>query len=135
MTRVAQMMHLYLKMNLPEEAVKKQKQLLEFNPDKPEIKYDLFKVLEQYGFEKEAADFCQETTGPGEVVQFFNNKGVSLAKTEHPKKAISEYERALKYYPKNKKNYLIYYNLALAYLKLGYKDEVLEKAIEALEKV
>ena len=25
-------MHLYLKMNLPEEAVKKQKQLLEFNP-------------------------------------------------------------------------------------------------------
>jgi len=115
--RVTHMVDLYLRMRIPEQAIEKQKQILEFNPDRPELKFDLFKQLENSGFSDEAASFCRDTTGPQEVVTYFNNKGVVLAQTDHVPDAITEYGRALNYYPKHKSVHAIHFNMALAILK------------------
>ncbi len=131
--RVTHMVDLYLKMRIPEEAIEKQKQIIAFNPDRPEIKFDLFKQLEDHGFEEEASAFCRDTTGPQEVVTYFNNKGVVLAQTDHVPEAITEYGRALNYYPKHKSVHAIHFNMALAILKT--KDpKGLPQAIKHLER-
>ncbi len=130
--RVTQMVELYLRMRIPEQAIEKQKQILEFNPDRPELKFDLFKQLEDHGFAEEAAAFCRDTTGPQEVVSYFNNKGVMLAQTEHIAEAMAEYARALTYYPKHKSVHAIHYNMALAILKTK-NPKGLSQAIKHLE--
>jgi tetratricopeptide (TPR) repeat protein/CheY-like chemotaxis protein len=130
--RVTHMVDLYLRMRIPEKAIDKQKQIMEFNPDRPEIKFDLFKQLENHGFSEEAALFCRDTTGPQEVVTYFNNKGVVLAQTEHLPEAITEYGRALNYYPRHRSVHAIHYNMALAILKT--KDpKGIDRAIRHLE--
>jgi tetratricopeptide (TPR) repeat protein len=130
--RVTHMVDLYLKMQIPEQAIEKQKELIDFNPDRPEIKFDLFKQLEDHGFGEQAAAFCRDTTGPQEVVTYFNNKGVVLAQTDHVPEAISEYGRALNYYPKHKSVHAIHFNMALAILKTKNPKGVAQ-AIKHLE--
>jgi tetratricopeptide (TPR) repeat protein len=130
--RVTHMVDLYLKMQIPEQAIEKQKELIDFNPDRPEIKFDLFKQLEDHGFGEQAAAFCRDTTGPQEVVTYFNNKGVVLAQTDHVPEAISEYGRALSYYPKHKSVHAIHFNMALAILKTKNPKGVAQ-AIKHLE--
>lgn len=130
--RVTQMVDLYLKMQIPEQAIEKQKEIIDFNPDRPEIKFDLFKQLENHGFGEQAAAFCRDTTGPQEVVTYFNNKGVVLAQTDHVPEAISEYGRALNYYPKHKSVHAIHFNMALAILKTKNPKGVAQ-AIKHLE--
>ena len=49
-----------------------------------------------------------------------------LSKDSQLDKALTEYDRALKFYPQFKKNYLIYYNIALAHMHA--------KTVEAYEK-
>ncbi|WP_141734494.1 response regulator [Oligoflexus tunisiensis] len=130
--RVTQMVDLYLQMRIPEQAIEKGKEIIEFNPDRPEIKFDLFKKLEDNGFSDEAVAFCRDTTSPQEVVTYFNNKGVVLAQTEHLPEAITEYGRALNYYPKHKSVHAIHFNLALAMLKSKNPKSVAQ-AIRHLE--
>ena len=136
MDRVTDMVDLYLRNQQPDDAVGKQKELLDMNPQDEEYKFGLFQQLETSGFGRHAAEFCRETTGPKEVVRYFNNKGVVLAKTNSPLKAVDEYQRALNYYPRNKDNHLIHFNIALAYMKskdpenLKTAEKHLTKALE-----
>ncbi|SMF26524.1 response regulator [Pseudobacteriovorax antillogorgiicola] len=122
--RITNMVDVYLALKEPESAIEKQKDIIECNPENPDIKFELFKKLEDASFADEAADFCRESTMPKEVIKYFNNKGVMMVKTEAIKNAIAEYERALNYYPNNKDNYLIHFNIALAYLKLRDPQQV-----------
>ena len=132
MDRIQEMVHLYLKANDCDKAVLKQKQLMEMSPENPDLKFEMFQQLEEAGFEQEAAAFCQETSAPQEVVKFFNNKGVVLVKTNSIKEALLEYRRALTYYPKNKNNYLIHYNIALAYMR-ARQIKLFPKAMKHLD--
>ena len=130
--RISSMIDLYLEMKAPEMAVEKQKEVLDMNPDQPDMKFDMFQRLDEAGFSDEAVDFCQDTTGPREVVKFYNNKGVVMAKTASLDDAVKEYERALLYYPNNKNNYQIHYNIGLAYARMK-KSTKIQLAIEHLE--
>ena len=47
-----------------------------------------------------------------------------LAKEGKVQEAIQEYERALRFYPKFKENFRIYYNLALGHLQLKTPDDL-----------
>ncbi|MBF0441984.1 MAG: tetratricopeptide repeat protein [Oligoflexales bacterium] len=133
MERIADMIDLYLQTSQPEKAVPKQKELLNFHPDNPDMKFDLFKQLEDNGFIEEANAFCREVSAPKEVVRYFNNKGVALAKDNKVDTAISQYERALRYFPKGEANHLIHFNLALSHLKIG-DEKALDAALTHLEK-
>lgn len=117
MERIKDMTEVYLSLKLPEDAIEKQKEMMSLNPEQPDLKFDMYKQLEDHGFKEEAATFAQETAAPKEVVRYFNNKGVVMAQTMAPQEAIMEYERALSYYPDNPDNYLIHFNIALAYLR------------------
>lgn len=127
MDRVTEMVDLYLTCKEPDKAVGKQKELLAMRPEEPEYKFSMFKKLDENGYGAHAAEFCRETTGPKEVVRYFNNKGVLLAKTNSSEEALEEYRRALSYYPKNKDNHLIHFNMALAHYRSGTNLEEAEK--------
>lgn len=113
--RIAEMAALYLKLNQPDSSVTKFKELLKLNPDKPEMKFDMFQQLIDSGFDQHACQFCRETTRPIEVVRHYNNKGVLASKNGEAENAIIAYQQALGFFPDFKENYRILFNLALAY--------------------
>lgn len=119
----------YLENKQPEKSVEKMKQLIDLNPDQPDMKFDMFAKLYEFGFDQHALDLCKKTTGPLEVVRYYNNKGVALSKSGNVEGALMEYERSLQYYPKFKENYRIMYNIALAHA--GFKQQ--KNYIVALE--
>ncbi len=114
--RINEMAIAYLKTNHPDLSIEKMKEVIKYHPDQPEIKFDLFAKLQEYGFDQHAVNLCKDTTGPLEVVRHYNNKGVALAKAGNVEGAIMEYERALLFFPKYKENYRILYNIAMAHL-------------------
>lgn len=131
--RISQMAKMYLELKEPNKSVSKYKELIEMTPENKDVKFDMFAQMQEHGFEAEAVQFCQETTGPAEVVKHYNNKGVILAKSNDQTGALKSYEDALKFYPQFSENYRIHYNLALGLLKSTQADRV-PKAIAALEK-
>lgn len=132
MSRIEQMMDMYLKANVPDKCIQKQKELLSMNPENGDLKFDFFNQLELAGFSKESVKFCQESSQPKEVVRYFNNKGVVLAKSKSLEDAIEQYNKALIYFPKSKVNHLIHFNLALAYTKTQ-NIELFKKATAHLQ--
>ena len=125
----------YLEAQMPEKSVEKMKQLIQFHPEKPEIKFNMFAQLCEHGFDSHAQQLCRETASPLEVVRHYNNKGVALAKSGRLEEALLEYERSLQFYPKFKENYRIYYNIALAqtnYKLLAYYEKALVNLDECL---
>ncbi|MDB2447088.1 hypothetical protein N9W79_00525 [bacterium] len=133
MERINKLVDTFLELKQPDMAIMRQKELLSMSPDNKDLKFDMFKKLEKYGYSKQAVEFCREVSNPLEVVKYFNNKGVSLSKSGSPAEAISEYERALSYFPKSKKNYLIHYNIALSLVKTKNKKN-LKVALVQVEK-
>jgi tetratricopeptide (TPR) repeat protein len=131
--RLQSLVDIYLNLKDPYNAIQRQKKVLDLTPDdEKDVKFDMFQKLEEHGFDEHAQKFCQETTEPGEVVKHFNNKGVMYAKDQDLDSAITDYKRAISYFPESRDNYLIYYNLALAFVKK--KDpELMEKAKMHLE--
>lgn len=118
--RINDMALAYLAAKKPDQSVEKMKQLINFNPDQPDMKFEMFAKLQEFGYDEHAIALCKDTTSPIDVVRHYNNKGVALAKNSQVEDAILEYERALKYFPKFKENYRILYNIALAHV--GYKN-------------
>lgn len=114
--RINEMAMAYLVAKQPNMSVDKMKQLIGYHPDQPEMKFDMFAKLQAFGYDDYAINLCKDTTSPLEVVRHYNNKGVAMAKAGNVDAAILEYERALKYFPKYRENYRIYYNIALAHL-------------------
>ncbi|MGE0172800.1 MAG: tetratricopeptide repeat protein [Oligoflexales bacterium] len=131
--RINNMIMGYLHMNEPDKSIAKMKELIKFSPEDPEVKFDMFAKLHEFGFDKHAENFCRETTAPLEVIRHFNNKGVALARGGKVREAILEYERSLRYYPTFKENYRIYYNIALAHATLKTRGS-LEAALAEIEK-
>ncbi|MFW7378562.1 MAG: response regulator [Oligoflexus sp.] len=126
MDRIKDMTQVYLELKIPEQAIEKQREIMSMSPESPDLKFDMFKQLEEHGFEEHAASFARDTSGPKEVIRYFNNKGVMMAQTKAPQEAIDEYQRALSYYPDNPDNYLIHFNIALALLRTRRVDQLAE---------
>ena len=130
--RLNDLASLYLTMNQPDDAVNSMKKLIKFHPEEPNMKFDMFSKLYDYGFDEHAQGLCKSTTSPIEVVRYYNNKGVALKNSGNIEGALLEYERSLKFYPKFKENYRILYNIALAYVSMKTKESYLS-AKEYLE--
>ena len=134
--RIHSMVDAYLAVNKPDEAAGKMKQMIDFHPEDPTMKFDMFAQLQNHGFDSHAQSLCKQTTSPIEVVRYYNNKGVALKNVGKVDEALQEYDRCLQFYPSYKENYRIFYNIALAHIgqktQKGYKDsiEFLDKCLE-----
>ena len=115
-----------LELNEPDDSVKRMKQLLTLNPEKTDLKFDMFSKLFEKGFESHAISFGKDTTHPSEIVRHYNNKGVLLSKEGDRSHAITEYQRALKFFPKFRENFRIHFNIALAYAQGKNQADYLE---------
>jgi tetratricopeptide (TPR) repeat protein len=131
--RINNMATLYLHLHKPEQSVSKMRELVNLNPEHPDIKFDLFARLEDFGFAQVSQEFCREITGPMDVVRHYNNKGVALSKGGRAQEAVKEYLRSLQYFPKYKENYRILYNIALAMLAEKKRDNFVQ-ALDYIEK-
>ncbi|MCX6127833.1 MAG: hypothetical protein NTX25_02065 [Proteobacteria bacterium] len=114
--RINELAIAYLVAKKPDLSVEKMKELINYYPDQPEVKFDMFAQLQAFGFDEHAVSLCKDTSNPLEVVRHYNNKGVALAQSNNIEGAIMEYERCLRFYPKHKENYRILYNIALAHI-------------------
>lgn len=114
--RLNSLASMYLTANKPDEAVIRMKKMIDFHPEDGDLRFDMFSKLYEFGFDEHAQNLCKETTGPLEVVRYYNNKGVALNKAGKTEEALLEYERSLQFYPKFKENYRILYNIALAHI-------------------
>lgn len=128
LNRIQDLTSLYLELSMPIEAIDKMKQSIQLHPERPDLKFDMFSQLQGYGHEGYAQKLCEETTSPIEVVRYYNNKGVALKNIGNIDAALEQYEKSLKFYPKFKENYRIYYNIALAHIGLktrsSYKEAI-----------
>ena len=124
--RLNAMAQMYLQMKDPDKSVGVFKQLIQLNPESPDYKFDVFKKLYDAGFDEQAVGFGKEIAKPMEIVRHYNNKGVLLAKDGKQSEALEEYARALKFFPKFKENYRIYYNMALAHVQRKTKEDYLK---------
>ena len=132
MTRVEEMAHMYLQMNLPEKSIEKFKATMKLNPEKPDMKFDMYDAIAEAGFVEHAQQFCKETSTPKELVRHFNNKGVLYSKEGEYIDAIDEYAKAKKLIPGSKELHKIIFNQALAYMNLK-TDEGYNHAEELLQ--
>ncbi len=131
--RITAMADLYLDLKDPDKSVGKMKEIIDVYPEKADTKFDMFAKLYDAGFDEQAINFGKSNSKPAEIVKHYNNKGVLLSKEGNKEKAVEEYERALKFFPKFKDNFRIHYNIALAYI--NKKDlENLKKAKDSLIK-
>lgn len=131
--RIADMASVYLKMREPVKASKKFRELVDLSPEQPELKYSAMKYILDAGFQKTASDFGEQCDPPADVMKHYNNKGVTLSKEGKYEEALLEYENAIRLLPESKKNSMIYYNMALAYLKTTRSGK-LDVAVSCLNK-
>lgn len=134
--RLNTMAQMYLQMKEPEKSIGVFKQLIQLNPESPDYKFDVFKKLYDAGYDEHAIGFGKEIAKPMEIVRHYNNKGVLLAKEGKQEDALTDYSRALKFFPKFKENYRIYYNMALAHIARKTKEDYAkaeEYVLKALE--
>ena len=130
--RVALMADVYLNLKEPDKAQAKMSEMLQVNPEKPELKFELYDKILDAGFAEHAQDFCKQTSTPSEVVRHFNNRGVVHSKNKNFKKALDEYSCARKLLPNSPSVSKILFNMALATLALQEKNS-LEKAMKLLQ--
>jgi tetratricopeptide (TPR) repeat protein len=130
--RINELATAYLHLKDPANAVKKFKEIVDLSPEAPELKFDMFSKLYEFGFDDQAVQFGKESAQPMEIVRHYNNKGVLLAKEGNSSEAQVEYQRALRYFPKFKENYRIYFNIALANLQHKTREGC-EEAIKCLK--
>jgi len=116
----------YLELKEPDAAVQKMKEILKLGPDQPEEKFGMFAKLFDHGFDKHAVQFGKDAAKPMEIVRHYNNKGVMLSKDGESGDALSEYQRAIQFFPQFKENYRIHYNIALAQAKFKTREALIE---------
>ena len=93
----------------------------------------MYKELLNSGDKHTAQQFCQTTSSPLELVRYYNNRGVLLAKNEQYQEAIDEYEIAENLMPKSKELYRILYNNAISHINLKSQSSI-EKAHKLLQR-
>lgn len=126
LSRITEMAGLYLALKEPEKGVEKYTKLLSLNPEKPEMKFEVYQELFDGGFEDHARDLVKQTSTPLELIRHYNNKGVLLSKGAEFQNAINEYNKARQLIPESKQLYRILYNMAIAHINLKSKDDVIK---------
>jgi tetratricopeptide (TPR) repeat protein len=116
----------FLHLKDPDNSVKRFKQVLDLSPEQPELKFNMFSQLFEKGFDEQAIQFGKDAAQPAEIVRHYNNKGVMLSKDGSGDQAVNEYQRALRFFPKYKENYRIYYNIALAHIQKKTQESYIE---------
>lgn len=116
----------YLHLKDPANSIKKFKQILDLNPEKPDLKFEMFSKLYDAGYDEHAVAFGKETAKPMEIVRHYNNKGVMLSKDGFTDQALVDYHRALRFYPQFKENYRIHFNIALANIQIRSLESYME---------
>lgn len=116
----------YLHLKDPENSIKKFKEILDLNPEKPDLKFEMFSKLYEAGYDEHAVTFGKETAKPMEIVRHYNNKGVMLSKDGFTDQALIDYHRALRFYPQFKENYRIHFNIALANIQARSIESYME---------
>ena len=103
----------------PQEAEKCFKKALELDPNSEAAAeaVDLSISVRQFQTHNPLA------TASKDCASLFNNIGVTMAQKGEPEKAIGFYEKALKFLTEPAAIYSVTFNLALAYLKVGDKDQ------------
>lgn len=119
--RITQMAALYLETDNPDKSVNKMSQLIDLNPDSPDLKFQLFEQLVEAGYKDHARQLSKETSTPGELIKHYNNKGVLHSKQSQYQDALEEYYRAVEMLPNSSLLYRIQYNMAIAHINL--KDQ------------
>ena len=122
--RLEDMEEVYLRLKQPDKAVTIMKERLTYSISN-DVKFLMAEKLQNFGFEKEAQDFCKQATSPLEVVRYYNNRGVALSKVGNIDEAIKEYQKAIVYFPDSPENARIYFNMALALAKIKTKEKIL----------
>lgn len=120
--RLTDMASAYLHLRDPDASVKAFKQVLLLTPERPEMKFEMFSLLYDHGFDEHAVAFGKDVAKPMEIVRHYNNKGVMLSKDGNTDGALTEYQRALRFFPKFKENYRIHFNIALANIQLKTRE-------------
>ncbi len=132
--RINDMAAMYLHLNHPEKTIDKYKEIMGVTPEDPDIKFGMIQELKDKGYEDQAANFCSEVAEPIEMIRFYNNKGVLLAKEDKLEEAIEEYKKAVEFFPDYKEGYRIYFNIALAYMRIGgdHREDIVRYLQECL---
>jgi tetratricopeptide (TPR) repeat protein len=125
--RVREMAYLYLETKEPDKSVAKFQELVKLNPESKDVAIEASQALFDAGFQKHARDFCAKNTGPKELVRYFNNRGVLLAKENQFPAAITEYQKAIDLIPGHKELHRVYYNMGISSINLKTQEH-LEKA-------
>lgn len=116
----------YLHLKDPDNSIKKFKEILDLNPEKPDLKFEMFSKLYEFGYDDHAVSFGKETAKPMEIVRHYNNKGVMLSKDGNAEDALIDYQRALRFFPQFKENYRIHFNIALAKIQQRSLESYME---------
>lgn len=132
--RMNDMATMYLHLNNPDKTVEKYKEILGISPEEPDLKFNMLQSLKIHGFSKQAQSFCEAVAKPLELIRYYNNKGVLLAKNDKYDEAIAEYQNAVDFFPDFADIYRIYFNMALAYMKIAdQKNKVQELLVKCLD--
>ena len=112
--RLNSMAATYIQAGDPDATSETYGKIVALSPEQPDLKFEMCSELHKHGHEAHAVAFGKQYAKPMEVVRFYNNKGVMLSKSGDREAALTEYSRALQFFPKFRENYRIYYNIALA---------------------
>ena len=129
--RLETMASLYLKTMQTDKAAEKYSDILQVSPEEPERKFSMYSELLKSGDKHTAQQFCQTTSSPQELVRYYNNRGVLLAKSGQYKNAIEEYGTAESLMPKSREIYRILYNSAISHINLKSTEDI-QKAHQLL---
>jgi tetratricopeptide (TPR) repeat protein len=117
-----------------EKAEENFKRVLKLNPTDDRASYGLGRALATQGNTNESKQILSTLKKADELASFFNNKGILLTKSGKFTEGISLYLNAIKVINIPEKEYLLLYNIALAYTKLGNKEKAIEYAKKSVEK-
>lgn len=117
-----------------ERAEENFKSVLKLNPTDDRAAFGLGRALATQGKTDESKQILSNLQKGAELASFFNNKGVLLVKAGKYSEGVSLYRNAIKVLDIPEKEYLLNYNIALAYSKLGEKEKAIEFAKKSVEK-
>ncbi len=117
-----------------EKAEENFKGVLKLNPTDDRAAFGLGRALATQGKTDESKKILTNLKKGTELDSFFNNKGVLLVKAGKFNEGVSLYRNAIKVIDIPEKEYLLLYNIALAYSKLGEKDKAIEYAKKSVTK-
>ncbi|APJ02850.1 response regulator [Silvanigrella aquatica] len=110
------------------------KSVLKLNPTDDRATYGLGRALATQGKTEESKKLFATLQKGTELASFFNNKGVLLVKAGKYTEGVSLYKNAIKVLDLPEKEYLLLYNIALAYSKLGDRVNAISYAKKSVEK-